>query len=333
MSSHKDLIKKYGDVFLPADFLIEEERKYLSICPTLDSITGGGIPEGSIVNISGQEGSGKSTLALRIAANAQKEGRKVYYLDIEHRLSKTILTGIHGLNTSKEWFEVIRSTDEKKVLTAEDFLNIAFALLKSEKNAVFVLDSASCLCGEGEMSEDIKADFRNGSPKLLANFLRHIAPILILNKSIVIAIFHLIADTGGKGAGMLEDGGNKIRHAANIRLRIKYCEPLTIGSGENEQRVGQVMHCKLIKGPLGQADKIDLYLRYGFGIDYYTEAINLACDFALINKAGAWYNLSFLETPTVAPPKLQGMEKVREYLLENGTEFTMLENKIKESLK
>ena len=44
----------------------------------------GGVPRGRIIEIYGPESSGKTTLALHIAAEAQKRGGEVAFIDAEH---------------------------------------------------------------------------------------------------------------------------------------------------------------------------------------------------------------------------------------------------------
>ena len=46
----------------------------------------GGLPKGRVVEIYGPESSGKTTLALSVAAQAQKEGGVVAFVDAEHAL-------------------------------------------------------------------------------------------------------------------------------------------------------------------------------------------------------------------------------------------------------
>ena len=46
----------------------------------------GGVPKGRIVEIYGPESSGKTTVALHIAAEAQKTGGEVAFIDVEHAL-------------------------------------------------------------------------------------------------------------------------------------------------------------------------------------------------------------------------------------------------------
>ena len=332
--NEKEFEKKYGDagILMDASLLIDEARITIPLTPALDVHLHGGIMEGTTVLLSGKEGTGKTSTALRFAANAQKKeygGRKIIYDDVEHRLKKSTLDGIYGLDYSDDKLTIIRSTKEK-ILTAEDHLNIVLDLIKSVPNAVFIIDSTSALCGAGEMIEDVKSDGRNSGPKLLANFCRHIAPLVLLNKQIVILTQHMIADTSGKGiGGYHEDGGSKIKHQADIKMRIKYTDKWVSGSGENEKRIGQILHWQIVKSPYGPIDKIDSYLRYGYGPDNVWEIVNLACDIGLISKGGAgWYTLSFLNEPE----KLQGQEKVHAYLIENQAIYNILYEKVQEAL-
>ncbi|MEK7556988.1 MAG: DNA recombination/repair protein RecA, partial [Patescibacteria group bacterium] len=69
----------------------EVKRVDIDAIPTgsisLDVALGiGGVPKGRIIEIYGPESSGKSTLALHIAANAQRRGGVVAYVDAEHAL-------------------------------------------------------------------------------------------------------------------------------------------------------------------------------------------------------------------------------------------------------
>lgn len=312
---------------IDASFLIDEERTIIPITPAID-VHIKGVPEGSMMILSGKSGTGKSTTALTIAANAQQEeygGRQVYYSDVEHRLAKSNLEGIQGLNLEK--IKVITSTDDK-VLSAEDHLNIVLEFAKTKKRAIFIIDSISSLCGANEMAEDVKSDFRNSTPKLLANFTRKIAPIIRLNKHILILCSHMIADTSGKGLGFQEDGGEKVKFQSNIRMRIKYTDRLNAGSGEDSKQIGQILHWSILKSPYGVIDKVDSYLRFGIGLDKITESITMACDIGLISKGGSWYTFNFMEEPE----KLQGMEKAYTFLSEHPEIFKELTKKIREAL-
>ena len=50
---------------------------------SLDIATGGGFPYGSIVEFYGEESTGKSLLALKTIVEAQKQGKRCIYIDLD----------------------------------------------------------------------------------------------------------------------------------------------------------------------------------------------------------------------------------------------------------
>ena len=58
----------------------------------------GGIPKGRITEIYGAEASGKTTIALHVAAEAQKQGGVVAFIDAEHALDIHYANGQKGFS-------------------------------------------------------------------------------------------------------------------------------------------------------------------------------------------------------------------------------------------
>ena len=326
--TRKTLEKDFGEVFVKAESILNKERTIIPVSPKMDIGLSGGIPMGCWGIFSGVSGIGKSSMALHIASKAQKPeygSRKCYYFDIEHRLEKKNLSGIQGLELTEDKLEIISST-KNNILTAEKALSIAEKLLKTEEGIVLVIDSSSALCTNKEYDGDIAATGRNEGPKLLAQFTRKLAGIVSVQDSLVIIIQHLIANTSGYGSPWLEDGGNKIVYQSDFKLRgvsFKKWE-------KDEEQIGQVNNWHVVKCALGQPNsKIESHLRYGYGIDELWESIELGCDIGLINKSGAWFELSYLDSPE----KFQGQQNVWDHLSSNEYKRTLLETKIKEFFK
>jgi RecA/RadA recombinase len=86
----KQITDKYGDILVSGTNVLSSRKDYkvLSISPMLDIALGGGIKEGSWLMLSGDPKCGKTTTAMQVAANAQKDGRHVIYLDAEGRLKE-----------------------------------------------------------------------------------------------------------------------------------------------------------------------------------------------------------------------------------------------------
>lgn len=313
--------KKKVDYFFDVKDILEKDKIIVPVSPKLDIGLNGGVPEGSWVIVSGKAKLGKSTLALTIAKNAQKLGKKVYYFDIENRIKKTSLEGIEGLDLSEEKFQLIRSK-QNNIISAEENLEIAENLLKTEPNLVVIIDSASSLCSAGEYDAEITSQARNPGPKLLSTFTRKLAAVVPVQDSIVIIIQHLIANTSGYGPAMMEDGGNKIQYQCDVKLRGRGFSKWEDG----EKQIGQNITWDVVYSALGSPGAtVESYLRYGSGIDEIWESIELGCDLGLIIKGGAWFTLDYLPTAD----KVQGQKKVWELLKNNPKYYEDLKAKIK----
>jgi len=86
-----DIIKRYGEGSIMR--LGEAHQMITDVIPTgslsLDIALGvGGIPRGRITEIYGPESSGKTTICQHIAAEAQRMGGTVAFIDMEHALRR-----------------------------------------------------------------------------------------------------------------------------------------------------------------------------------------------------------------------------------------------------
>src|SRR5262245_42339965 len=114
---------------------------------SIDIALGGkGLPRGRVVEIYGPEASGKTTVALHAVAEAQKAGGVAAFIDAEHALdpswAKRIGVDLEGLLVSQP-------------NSAEEALQIAEMLVKSNAVDVIVIDSVAALVPEAEIKGDI----------------------------------------------------------------------------------------------------------------------------------------------------------------------------------
>ena len=317
-NSMDDIIKKYGDIIANGQHFIDHPKRIISVSPALNNILGNGIHEGSFVVLAGPPKVGKSLIALHFAGNAQKVGRKVFYLNIEGRIKERDLAGIKHLDKSK--LTIIRSI-KGKILTAEEFLRIAKQLITDEPESVIILDSVSQLCTEKEMDSNVGDVGRNNVHISLGTFCRQIAGILPINNNIVIAITHLIANTSGYGSPFSESGGNKIKYQVDIKLRARKSIDWSLGQDKDPIGIITTWETEAVAGNVTPGRKAESYLRFGLGIDVVAELVILAINTGFIEKKGAgWYILSFLEDK----PKIQGQENIISYLQNNQESYDKL---------
>lgn len=334
MTVKEDVIKDFGsNIILSGNSIVDRKSVTIPVSPALDLILQGGIPEGSFVIFTGQPKCGKTTTSLDFAATAQKEEyrgdlkkpRHVYYLNIEGRLKKRDLEGIPGLDLDR--FDVIGS-QQGKILHAEEYLQIAEKLINEEPGCLLIIDSYSALCTEAEITSDMDKMQRADGAKLLAKFCRKVANVIPVNKNIVIGITHLMGNPGYGNVEWKEKSGQAIAYQTDIKLRAKFHKPWTLGA-EGSQ-IGQEVEWQAMCSALGPpGGTITSFLRYGQGIDKQTELATIASDMGLINKGGAWYTLDFITDEKI---KLQGMEKVRQYLVDNPNKYDDLYKLVRDTI-
>ena len=206
---------------------ISEEKE---LVPTgieyLDNVIGG-IPRGSFTMLYGARSAGKTTLAWTIAANFQKLGLTVAYIDAERGLINGDWPKTLGVNTD----DVILF----KPKTAEEGLVNLEAMSKLGVDLI-IFDSIIALALKDQVPDDKKLfdtknkpieankDLDNQEPALLARklskwFGRSIG-LIDNNKTAVIFINQVRAKLGGWITYETYSGGNALSHTLLLNIRV-----------------------------------------------------------------------------------------------------------------
>ena len=335
ISGIEDLIKTPG-LLTSGDFVADEKKIVVPICPSLDIATWGGIEEGSWTVIAGPEKIGKTVCALQIAANAQKPeygGRPVFYGAVEGRIDRKTLKGIRGLDLSHSKFQVIRSKKGKR-LTGQDFLRIFQHIIENVPGAVLIIDSISCLLDEKVANEGIGTETRSSGYKFVSQFIDLTCGSVPANRTIVLGIARQIANTGGGlGAKKVDKLSTSWKYQWQNYLKALYKKPL-VAQG---RQIGQIVHWYCGGSCLGAPGrKIESYLRYGVGFDAQYENFVFGQTAQLLKKGGAWVSFDFLGTEAYQHlltdgeiPKAQGQEAAFQLLCEHPEWMEALSNEVK----
>jgi recombination protein RecA len=330
------IIKKYGNVISSGDQIFDKKKNLnsLNVSPAWDLALNGGLLEGSWTVISGQAKSGKSSWCLQVAANAQAEGRNVIYIDAESRLKNYNLIGTKGLDLTK--IQIVHSEDGEKDLSAEDFLEIASQLMKLPQNAgaVCIIDSCSSLVPRAEMDADASATLRASLPKLLSHWVKKNAQIVTKNKILLIIITHYITNTSGYGKTKIPDCGVMVQYQADTRIDIAKTEDWE----EDGKKIGIKINGEINCSSMGASGRsLVSYLRFGHGIDSVKETLELGETYGLIDKAGAWYKLDFLDEYPLHHDKkelkFQGQVRLYEFIEQNKEIYDILQIELKKVLE
>ena len=349
--------KKYGRIVQSGSAVLEslENFKTIGISPALDIALGGGLREGSCVVMTGDPKTGKTTTALYFAAKAQKEGKNVVYLNTEGRLTKENFKGIKDLDIGA--IEVMQATDEEPIVPAEKYLNALESYIKQTPDLVAIVDSTSNMVPKDEIEGEIRTGVRNALPRLLSMFFKRISGDVSRMKAIVIFITHNIANTGGSrwSPSKMADCGNMLQYQAGTNMVITHRGKWEVPK-DSGQHVGQVANWLIKTSAAGGTPlkTTESWIRYGIGIDECQEISQIASEFAMIERSGAWYTITCAidnrEDPVIKSWlidnevdledeeaitkafKFQGMEKVTNFLETNETITQFLYEQIREVL-
>jgi len=311
------IAKRYGNIIESGTKVLAslENFKVISLSPALDMALGGGIREGQCVAMTGDPKTGKTTTALYLAAKAQAEGKKVFYLNTEGRLTKENFRGIKGLDIDA--IQIVQSTDDTPIVSAETYLNIMERLIKEEPNLFMICDSASNMVPQDEIDGEIRTGVRNALPRLLSMFFKRISGDVSRMKAICVFITHNIANTGGSrfAPSKMADCGNMLQFQVGTNMIITHRGKWEVPK-ESGNHVGQVANWVIKTSAAGGTPMSTAasWIRYGIGIDESQEIATIATDLAMIQAKGAWYTISCLVDNKDNP-------KVKKYLKDQGVDI------------
>jgi recombination protein RecA len=249
----------------------------------LDVALGGkGIPRGRIVEIYGAESSGKTTIALHAAANVQKAGGVVAYIDAEHALdpswAKKIGVDLDSLLVSQPSY-------------GEEALRIAEMLVKSNAVDLIVVDSVAALVPKNELNNEIGDPSMGMQARLMSQALRVLNPSLSKTRTCVVFINQIRQKIGVMyGNPETTTGGLALKFYASVRLEVR---PTTNAlKNDDGETIGKEVKVKVVKNKIAPPFRTaEFFIMYDKGIDFEADVLKLAVDeYAVVAKSGSFFS-------------------------------------------
>jgi len=353
------IMAKYGNIVKSGEDVLRDlgELKVISVSPALDIALGGGIREGSCAVMTGDPKTGKTTTALHFLAKCQALGKRTYYINTEGRLTKENFIGIDGLDPAK--ITIIQPSDETPSVSAETYLNALESHIKGTPDFVGIVDSVSNMVPQEEIEGEIRTGVRNSLPRLLSMFFKRISGDVARTKAIIIFITHNIANTSGAryAPTKISDCGTMIQYQAGTNMILTHRGKWQQGSEDKGTHIGQIAYWNIKTSAAGGKPNCtaESWIRYGIGIDESQEIAQLANQFSMIKRAGAWYELTIAidnkESKAIKDVliknevdindeeavqkffRFQGNQRVTDFINENPEIKAMVYDKIKEIAK
>lgn len=266
----------------------------------LDNLIGvGGFPRGRLTEVYGSEGSGKTTLATLGMVNATQkyEDQFVGFLDVEHAFNMKYAKQL-GLNTDKMFFGQPGSAEEAIDIMLESAGSGAFSML--------VLDSVAALRTKKQLEKGIGEDTIGLLAKLMSENVPDIVKAAERTETAIVFINQIRNKIGSYGSPITTPGGNAIKFYASLRIETARINVLKDGDVPYGQTIKATLRKNKVGVPFGYTE-VDLI--FGRGFELVGELVELAIEYGIVNKAGAW--LSY------GDEKWQGKERLSDRLRED----------------
>ncbi|HNX00792.1 MAG TPA: recombinase RecA [Candidatus Cloacimonadota bacterium] len=312
------LEKKYGIGTLMR--MGDKPNLAVDVIPTgamnLDIALGiGGIPKGRITEIYGAEASGKTTLSLHIAAQSQKLGGIVAFVDAEHALDPAYAKKL-GVDTDN----LLLSQPDG----GEQALEIVEALVRSNAIDLIIIDSVAALVPKQEIEGEMGDSHVGLQARLMSQALRKLTAIVSKSNVAVIFINQTRMKIGVPSYVNPETttGGVALKFYSSVRLEVRNAGAIKEVGADNLV-IGARTKVKVVKNKFAPPFKVvEFPIIFGEGISYMDILLELAVDHDIVKKSGSWFSYGEIRLG-------QGADKVKIYLKENPELQQQIEEQVR----
>lgn len=241
-------------------------------------------------------------------------GGEVAYIDAEHALDPVYAEAL-GVDVDSL---LVSQPD-----TAEQGLEIAETLIRSGALDVLVVDSVAALVPKAEIEGDMGDSHVGLQARLMSQAMRKLAGALGKTNCVGIFINQLREKVGVVyGNPEVTPGGRALKFFSSVRIDVRKSETLKVGT----EMVGSSTKCKIVKNKVAPPFKTATFdIMYGEGISHESELLDMAVNFDIIHKSGAWF--SYDENRIG-----QGRDNTKKYLKEHPEFAAEVEAKVRAAL-
>lgn len=255
----------------------------------LDRASGlGGLPRGFIVEFWGPSNTGKSTCAFQTVANAQSQGLRCLWVDVEHSFrgyaANTARSDAFGVDMDK--------LDVMVEATAEEYIDNVIEAIKEKKYDLIVMDSVGDLSSKIEQDKTAAEKTIGVQASLMTKFVRSVVWMVDAYDVLFIAVNHERETLMG---GIYQMGGKKLKEKKKMSFRFRDDKGTGSGLLSNGTRpdgtpliVGKKIRINVEKNHLapteGMEVKSNLFFQSGF--DYVQDLFDMAVERNVITREG-----------------------------------------------
>lgn len=298
----------------------KEEVPYST--PALTRLFHGGHKTHTLFTLSGEYSSGKTSCAMAIASDFQKYYKKkwadrVAELEAKEKLNK---------NEKQEYVELLDNGYKKVAFidiecsadsdwaskmgfdfsdaiyckpqgeSAEQILEIILDLIRSDGICLVILDSVAALASAAQTEKSIEEKTYGGISASMTVFVAKLLPLLNKHDCSVIAINQLRDVLNSSIPGQTKmPGGRALSYQSHVILNFRKGKALDESYKEipnkSENYFGQYVEVRVEKNKISKPDirLTRLHILFDKGLYPLLDVVNLAIDYNIITKSGAWF--------------------------------------------
>lgn len=302
----------------------------------------GGFPYGGAVEVFGGNKVGKSSaIGYPVLGNVQKQGKIPALIQVEPRFRT---------ESDKQWARDVGGFDPDEALILEpDHADEAFDMLRElvfgNDVHYIMIDSLGALGNKSSAQENGKMK-AYGISGATTSVLNDIMPRLHKNK-IGLMILNQQRQKTVPGTTMVSfdsPGGEGLHHNMMIRIQLKPAgEPRFYSVVDTEKvLVGRALKAVIVKhnmhrGAEGKTATFNFFNNateeYAVGVDRASDVANTGVLTGVFKKTGGWFEHSSFPANKSGDHKLNGIEAVGRFLLENPEAYAQVREEVLQVMK
>ncbi len=234
----------------------------------------GGFVKGKLYELMGWEGVGKSSICGHAAAECQKKGGRVLYIDGECALDKKYFQSL-GVDTTKM---LICQPSH-----GEEGFNIALEMINTGEVDLIIVDSDSSLIPKAVLDGEVGDSSIGKKARLNSNAYPKLKTALSINNVCVIVCSQYREKIGVLfGNPTCTQGGHALKFYSDCRIEVSRSL-----AKEGDITYGNITKVKCTKNKMSPPYRLSSFeIVYGVGIDKLKEIVDLASEFEIITKWG-----------------------------------------------
>ena len=274
----------------------------------------GGFVKGRLYELMGWEGTGKSTICGHAAAECQKKGGTVLYIDGEHAVDKNYFQKL-GVDTTKLLIA--------QPACGEEGFNIAMEMINTGEIDLVIIDSDSSLIPKKVLDGEVGDSSIGKKAVLNSNAYPKLKTALSAHNVCVIVISQYREKIGVMfGNPTTTQGGHALKFYSDVRVEVSRSL-----AKEGDVTYGNLTKVKATKNKMNPPYRMTTFeIVYGEGIDKVGEILDLMNEYEVGRKYGK--TMTFNETK-------YDLEEFKQMLLDNPEFYAEIKaailNKIKEA--